>query len=130
MANSLARADYRDCNVTEAEIRSLASPREGMRHDTTAWRYRTAVSTPVDWHSGEDVIIVPSVSGAEARERFPKGWRALKPYLRLIPDPRGSAPRYEFDEDRLISTHNASEPATRGQGQGVADEHRPVGLLQ
>jgi len=47
-----------------------------------------AVSTPVNWRQGEDVIIVPSVSDADAQKRFPKGWRALKPYLRLTPDPR------------------------------------------
>jgi hypothetical protein len=46
------------------------------------------VSTPVNWHTGEEVIIVPSVSDAEAQQRFPNGWRALKPYLRLTPDPR------------------------------------------
>ena len=51
---------------------------------------RHSVSTPVNWHSGEDVIIVPSVSDTDARERFPKGWRAPKPYLRLTPDPRGA----------------------------------------
>jgi len=47
-----------------------------------------AVSTPVNWKAGEDVIIVPSVSDADAKTRFPKGWKALKPYLRLTPDPR------------------------------------------
>jgi alkyl hydroperoxide reductase subunit AhpC len=47
-----------------------------------------SVSTPVNWRRGEDVIIVPSVSDADAQKRFPKGWRALKPYLRLTPDPR------------------------------------------
>lgn len=47
-----------------------------------------SVSTPVNWKQGEDVIIVPSVSDADAQKRFPKGWRALKPYLRLTPDPR------------------------------------------
>jgi alkyl hydroperoxide reductase subunit AhpC len=47
-----------------------------------------SVSTPVNWSSGEEVIIVPSVSDADAQARFPKGWRALKPYLRLTPDPR------------------------------------------
>jgi alkyl hydroperoxide reductase subunit AhpC len=46
-----------------------------------------AVSTPVNWRQGEDVIIVPAVSDADAQKRFPKGWRALKPYLRLTPDP-------------------------------------------
>lgn len=46
-----------------------------------------AVSTPVNWRKGEDVIIVPSVSDEDAKKRFPLGWRALKPYLRLTPDP-------------------------------------------
>ena len=46
------------------------------------------VATPVNWKQGEDVIIVPAVSDAEARVKFPKGWRALKPYLRLTPQPR------------------------------------------
>jgi alkyl hydroperoxide reductase subunit AhpC len=57
-----------------------------------------SVSTPVNWHAGEEVIIVPSVSDADARKRFPNGWRALKPYLRLTPDP--GAPKsqgFNFD---------------------------------
>ena len=45
------------------------------------------VSTPVNWRQGEDVIIVPAVSDDEARDRFPDGWVALKPYLRLVPVP-------------------------------------------
>ena len=58
-----------------------------------------SVSTPVNWHAGEEVIIIPSVSDADAQTRFPQGWRALKPYLRLTPDPRGAVPRRsaEFD---------------------------------
>ena len=58
-----------------------------------------SVSTPVNWHAGEEVIIIPSVSDADAQTRFPQGWRALKPYLRLTPDPRGPVPRRsaEFD---------------------------------
>jgi alkyl hydroperoxide reductase subunit AhpC len=58
-----------------------------------------SVSTPVNWHAGEEVIIIPSVSDADAQTRFPQGWRALKPYLRLTPDPRGAVPRrsVEFD---------------------------------
>jgi alkyl hydroperoxide reductase subunit AhpC len=46
------------------------------------------VATPVNWKQGEDVIIVPAVSDAEAKERFPQGWKALKPYLRLTPQPK------------------------------------------
>ena len=45
------------------------------------------VATPVNWKQGEDVIIVPAVSDEEARERFPEGWKAPKPYLRLVPQP-------------------------------------------
>ena len=46
------------------------------------------VATPVNWKQGEDVIIVPSVSDEQAREKFPGGWRAPKPYLRIVPQPR------------------------------------------
>ena len=46
------------------------------------------VATPVNWKQGEDVIIVPAVSDDEARKRFPDGWRAPKPYLRIVPQPR------------------------------------------
>ena len=45
------------------------------------------VATPVNWNSGEDVIIVPSVSNEEAKERFPSGWNEVKPYLRIVPQP-------------------------------------------
>jgi alkyl hydroperoxide reductase subunit AhpC len=45
------------------------------------------VATPVNWKQGEDVIIVPSVSDDDAKKKFPKGWKALKPYLRLTPQP-------------------------------------------
>lgn len=41
----------------------------------------------MNWKQGEDCIIVPSVSEEEAKERFPGGWTALKPYLRLVPQP-------------------------------------------
>lgn len=45
------------------------------------------VATPVNWKSGEDVIIVPSLSDADAKERFPDGWKTLKPYLRIVKQP-------------------------------------------
>ena len=47
------------------------------------------VATPVNWRAGEDVIIVPSVSDDEARKKYPGGWKALKPYLRIVPSPKG-----------------------------------------
>jgi thioredoxin-dependent peroxiredoxin len=46
-----------------------------------------SVSTPVDWKDGEDVIIVPAVSDEDAKQKFPKGWKAVKPYLRVTPQP-------------------------------------------
>ena len=46
------------------------------------------VATPSDWKQGEDVIIVPAVSDEEARERFPAGFKTLKPYLRVTPQPK------------------------------------------
>jgi thioredoxin-dependent peroxiredoxin len=49
---------------------------------------RHKVATPVNWKHGEDVIIVPAVTDAAAKRRFPSGWRALKPYLRLTPQPK------------------------------------------
>ena len=45
------------------------------------------VATPVNWKWGEDVIIVPAVSNEQAKERFPDGWDAPKPYLRIVPQP-------------------------------------------
>ena len=49
---------------------------------------RHQVATPVNWKHGEDVIIVPAVSDEAAREKYPEGWKTLKPYLRLVPQPR------------------------------------------
>jgi len=46
------------------------------------------VATPVNWKQGEDVIIVPSVSDDDARKKYPGGWKAPKPYLRIVPQPR------------------------------------------
>jgi alkyl hydroperoxide reductase subunit AhpC len=46
------------------------------------------VATPVNWRQGDDVIIVPAVSDAEAKEKYPGGWKAPKPYLRIVPQPR------------------------------------------
>ena len=48
---------------------------------------RHLVSTPVNWLQGDEVIIVPTISDEVAITKFPRGWRALKPYLRLAADP-------------------------------------------
>jgi alkyl hydroperoxide reductase subunit AhpC len=45
------------------------------------------VATPVNWQSGEDVIIVPAVSDEAAKEKYPDGWKAPKPYIRFVPQP-------------------------------------------
>ena len=49
---------------------------------------RHKVATPVNWKSGEDVIIAGSVSDDEAKRIYPKGWKAPKPYLRVVPQPQ------------------------------------------
>jgi alkyl hydroperoxide reductase subunit AhpC len=46
-----------------------------------------SVATPVNWKQGEDCIIVPSLSDEAAREKFPNGWKTVKPYLRTVPQP-------------------------------------------
>jgi len=46
------------------------------------------VATPVNWKNGEDVIIVPAVSDAEAKQKFPDRWKSPKPYIRIVPQPR------------------------------------------
>jgi alkyl hydroperoxide reductase subunit AhpC len=45
------------------------------------------VSTPVNWRQGEDVIIAGSVSDDEARQIYPEGWKAPRPYIRIVPQP-------------------------------------------
>ena len=47
-----------------------------------------AVATPVNWKQGEDVIIAGSVSDDEAKKSYPEGWKAPRPYLRIVPQPR------------------------------------------
>ena len=47
-----------------------------------------AVSTPVNWKNGEDVIIAGSVSDEEARQKYPSGWKTPKPYIRIVPQPK------------------------------------------
>ena len=64
-------------NVDEI-IRALDALRLSASH---------GVSTPVNWHDGDDVIVPPTLSDGEANERFPKGFTTLKPYLRLTPQP-------------------------------------------
>lgn len=46
------------------------------------------VATPVNWKNGDDVIIVPSVSDEQAKEKYPQGWKTIKPYLRVVKQPQ------------------------------------------
>jgi alkyl hydroperoxide reductase subunit AhpC len=46
------------------------------------------VATPANWKPGEDVIIVPAVSNEEAAQKYPEGWKTLKPYLRVVKQPK------------------------------------------
>jgi len=46
------------------------------------------VATPVNWKQGQECIIVPSVSDADAKAQFPQGWKTVKPYLRIVPQPK------------------------------------------
>ena len=47
------------------------------------------VATPVNWKNGEDVIIVTSVTNDDAKVTYPAGWKTVKPYLRIVPQPKG-----------------------------------------
>ncbi|MBK5287176.1 MAG: peroxiredoxin [Acidimicrobiia bacterium] len=49
---------------------------------------KNSVATPVDWKSGDDVIVGASLSDEDAKAKFPEGWRAEKPYLRWVPQPK------------------------------------------
>jgi alkyl hydroperoxide reductase subunit AhpC len=46
-----------------------------------------SVATPVNWQQGDECIIVPSLSDEQAKEKFPGGWKTVKPYLRTVPQP-------------------------------------------
>ena len=46
------------------------------------------VATPVNWKQGDDVIIVPSVSDEQAKEKYPEGWNSPLPYIRIVPQPK------------------------------------------
>ena len=59
-------------------LRSIVSMQMTAKHK---------VATPANWKKGEDVIIVPAVKDEEAKKLYPNGWKALKPYLRKVPDP-------------------------------------------
>ena len=55
--------------------------------DSVQLTARHKVATPVNWKRGDDVIIVPALSDDEARQKFPGGWKAPRPYMRIVPQP-------------------------------------------
>jgi alkyl hydroperoxide reductase subunit AhpC len=55
--------------------------------DSLQLNAKYAVATPANWKQGDDVIITAAVSDEDAKTKFPKGWKALKPYLRVTPQP-------------------------------------------
>lgn len=57
--------------------------------DSVQLTAKHSVSTPANWKNGEDVIIAPAISDDDAKVRFPEGWDAKKPYLRVTPQPGG-----------------------------------------
>lgn len=50
-----------------------------------------SVATPANWKDGDDVIIVPALNDEAAKEKFPGGWKTVKPYLRVVPQPNKQA---------------------------------------
>ena len=56
--------------------------------DSVQLTAKHTLATPVNWKNGGDVIIPPSVSDAEAKTKYPGGWKTLKPYLRILPQPK------------------------------------------
>jgi alkyl hydroperoxide reductase subunit AhpC len=57
--------------------------------DSAQLTARHKVSTPADWKPGEDVILSGSVSDEEAKKQYPGGWKSPKPYIRIVPQPKG-----------------------------------------
>jgi alkyl hydroperoxide reductase subunit AhpC len=57
--------------------------------DSVQLTAKHTVATPVNWKPGQDVIIPPSVSDEQAKAKYPDGWKTLKPYLRVVAQPKG-----------------------------------------
>src|SRR6185436_6591375 len=67
---------------------------------------RHKVATPANWKQGQDVIIAGSVSDEDAKKQYPDGWKAPKPYLRIVPQPR--AVERDFRAEQTSRFHGSS----------------------
>jgi len=56
--------------------------------DSLQLTFNHKVATPANWKQGEDVIIAGSVTDDDAKKQYPQGWKAPKPYIRIVPQPR------------------------------------------
>jgi alkyl hydroperoxide reductase subunit AhpC len=75
------------------------------------------VSTPVNWRRGEDVIIAGSVTDDEAKSIYPQGWKAPKPYLRIVPQPAASL-RVRYRKDGIATFDATPETIFRYMSAG------------
>ena len=74
------------------------------------------VATPVNWKQGEDVIIAGSVSDDEAKTIFPDGWKAPKPYIRIVPQPQLRAEPTRTTDSTIRASWSRPTPARAGRG--------------
>ena len=82
-----ARAAHQQGSVTLEQLRETED-REILRVlDSMQLTAKHKVATPANWQQGDDVIILPSVSDDEAKQKYADGWKTVKPYLRIVPQP-------------------------------------------
>ena len=77
------------------------------------------VATPVNWKNGEDVIIVPAVSDEAAKAKYPDGWKAPKPYLRIVPMPSNAALKGAPTGGAPAAATSSAPEARRGHLDGI-----------
>jgi alkyl hydroperoxide reductase subunit AhpC len=93
------------------------------------------VATPVNWKNGEDVIIVPAVSNDEAKEKFPEGWKTIKPYLRIVPQPGNGTKTVHYEKDGITTFPVTIEEVFKYMSQGnhphaAFKSHKLVGITE
>jgi alkyl hydroperoxide reductase subunit AhpC len=91
------------------------------------------VSTPVNWKPGEDVIIAGSVTDEDAKKTYPQGWRAPRPYLRIVPQPGASKPVVRYKKDGIATFDATPEKVFKYMSAGnhphaAFKSHRLVGV--